>query len=225
MIYVTGDTHGVQSRFETFGQFDGRSWNEDDYLIVCGDFGYLFRNNAAENAFLDRLENLPYQILFVDGNHENFPAIYSYPVEEWKGGAVHRIRKNIRHLMRGEIFEIDGKTFFAMGGAYSVDRAIREKNVSFWEEEIPSPADYKRAIENLEKCGKRVDYILTHTAPREVILRMGYSFDLHDAELTGFLEWVMYEVSFRRWFFGHWHTDREVYDRMRAISLDVEPIG
>lgn len=34
---------------------------------------------------------------------------------------VHKVRDSILHLMRGEVFEIEGKTIFAFGGARSHD--------------------------------------------------------------------------------------------------------
>jgi hypothetical protein len=40
-------------------------------------------------------------------------------------------------------------------------------------------------------------------------------------ELTGFLEWVMYEVKFKKWFFGHWHTDKLITEKFHAVFLDV----
>ena len=39
------------------------------------------------------------------------------PVAEWHGGKVHRIRPHVLHLMRGQIFELEGCRFFTMGGA------------------------------------------------------------------------------------------------------------
>ena len=117
MIRVAGDTHGDPVRFIENNMGDNE-WTSDDYLIVCGDFGFIFRNNEAEREFLDYLETKPYTICFCDGNHENFPAIFSYPKEKWNGGYVHRIRKNVLHLMRGQVFEIDGRKVFTMGGAY-----------------------------------------------------------------------------------------------------------
>ena len=52
-----------------------------------------------------------------------------------------------------------------------------------------------------------MDYVLSHAAPREIIRRMGHSPGDHDLELTGFLEWVMYQTEYKAWFFGHWHSD------------------
>lgn len=227
MIYITGDTHGQSSRFKWYFDIDADSEiNQADSFIVCGDFGYLFRDDFVDNAFLDLLEQeSKCNILFIDGNHENFKALYSYPVEEWNGGKVHRIRKNIFHLMRGQVFIIDGLRVFTMGGAYSIDRYMRKKDVSFWEEEIPNDDEYKEAVLNLYKNNKEVDIIITHTAPREIIRQMNYFPDRHDEELTGFLEWVMHEVDFKRWYFGHWHHDMEVNGKCRALYFDCVKIG
>ena len=54
-------------------------WTKDDYLIVCGDFGYIFEDSLSEHRFLDFLETKPYTVCFCDGNHENFTRIYEYP--------------------------------------------------------------------------------------------------------------------------------------------------
>lgn len=224
MIYITGDTHGEQARFSPAAMPGEDKWGEDDVLIICGDFGFLFANDARENAFLDKLSEKPYTICFCDGNHENFPAIYAYPQEEWNGGRVHRIRKNIFHLMRGQVFLIEGKKIFTMGGAYSIDKYMRKDGLSWWKEELPTNGEYREATQNLRETENCVDYIITHTAPREMIRRMGKYPDMHDAELTGFLEWIMYEVKFKKWFFGHWHTDEEFDERFRALRFDVETI-
>ena len=83
MLHITGDTHGDRKRFEMFIENGESEWGENDYLIVCGDFGYIFEDSVLERKFLDVLEKKPYTICFCDGNHENFPAIYSYPVAIW----------------------------------------------------------------------------------------------------------------------------------------------
>lgn len=229
MIYVTGDTHGRVTRFAPGSEnfMHDMTWRENDTLIVCGDFGFVFLCDLEEKLYLDYLEKKPYTICFCDGNHENHKKLAEYPVEEWKGGKIHRIRKNIIHLMRGQIYEIEGKRIFSMGGAYSIDRALRQPGYSYWEEELPSQAEYNEAVSNLKRHSFKVDYIVSHTAPREIILHMGFDPDPHDCELTGFLEYVMYETkdSMKKWFFGHWHEDRELYEgRFRALLNDVVKI-
>lgn len=56
---------------------------------------------------------------FVDGNHENFDRLYEYPVEEWHGCKVHKIRSLVIHMMRGQVFEIEGQNIFTFGGPSS----------------------------------------------------------------------------------------------------------
>ena len=225
MIYVTGDTHGDQMRFLD-GHWDA-ALTTNDTLIICGDFGFVFADDYSEKRFLDDLEKRSYSICFVDGNHENFPSIFSYPEETWNGGKVHHIRENIYHLMRGQVFTIENKTIFTMGGAYSIDRYCRRLNESYWEEELPTGDDYKEANMNLEKHHFRVDYILTHTAPDSIIYQMGYhpaTFGA-DAELTGFLEWVKRKATFQHWYFGHWHLDENVAEKFTALLFNTKMLA
>lgn len=221
-ILLTGDTHGERGRFNPNSMSGEFEFGERDVLIVTGDWGYVFLDNFDERKYLDELEGKPYTIAFVDGNHENFPALRAYPEEIWCGGKIHRIRKNIIHLERGQVFNILGRTVFTMGGAYSIDRMMRRRGYSFWDEELPSDEEYKSAAENLRKCGMKVDIIVTHTAPREIVRRMGYESAYEELELEGFLEWIMYEVEFSDWYFGHFHIDRDIDEKFHALLFDVK---
>lgn len=220
MIYVTGDTHG---QFDGFMErFCGYRLNADDTVIICGDFGFIF-SYLQKNDF-EKLEKVPFTILFVDGNHENFPEIYKYTIEEWHGGKIHRIAPNIIHLMRGQLYEIEGKSFFTMGGAYSADRGWRVQNESWWEQELPNSEEYRTAIETLEMCGYKTNYILTHDAPNTVLLRMGIKPNPRGAELTGFLERVLQEAEFDKWFFGHYHSNTSFDEKLFCLYDKVESL-
>ncbi len=69
MIYVTGDMHGEQGRFDDSKL---KKLKRGDYLIVCGDFGFLWDNSVRERAFIKKLSKKKYTTLFIDGTHENF---------------------------------------------------------------------------------------------------------------------------------------------------------
>ena len=220
MIYIIGDRYGEEDGFSE-EKLPGQSlWTADDIVIVTGDFGYVMRgerNNLPEKNKLDTLAHKPYTILFCDGNHEGFDYLEQYPEEIRYGAPVRRIRNNIFWLQRGYIYTIEGKTFFVMGGAYSIDKAFRMRyqeicGEKIWfEKELPSPEEYRRAIQNLEASNNKVDYIITHTAPRSIIPRIIHSYpDDHDRELTGFFDWIYCETSFKAWFCGHFHEDCEV---------------
>lgn len=124
MIFITGDTHGDVSRFFKVHFKIQEELSKKDYVIILGDFGLIWDytgENAHEHYELDELNDRSFTTVFIDGNHENFTRLNNYPVIEWNGGKVHQIRDSIFHLMRGEVFNIDGSSFFAFGGAHSHD--------------------------------------------------------------------------------------------------------
>ena len=79
MVYITGDMHG---EFERFKEKNYASSKKEDTLIICGDFGFIWNGSKREQNTLKKIASLPYQIAFVDGCHENFDLLLSYPVEE-----------------------------------------------------------------------------------------------------------------------------------------------
>lgn len=69
---------------------------------------------------LDLIKRGNYITCFIDGNHENHYALETYPREKWRGGMVHVIRRDssgnpkIVHLIRGEVYGINGKRIFVL---------------------------------------------------------------------------------------------------------------
>lgn len=222
MIYITGDTHGYYHEF--MDRIKPLQLTAEDTVIVTGDFGFIHNTQKHADA-VKKLLCEDFTICFVDGNHENFDLLETFPTEEWNGGKVHRIGENIIHLMRGQLYTIEEKTFFTMGGAYSIDKAARTEGISWWKQELPTPEDYHTASDTLKKCGYKADYVLTHTVPDSIIHRMGIAPDPHDAELTGFLEWVSRELDFKEWYAGHFHENAVYADRFHVLYEDVVKIG
>lgn len=234
MIYVTGDTHRNFSRFSP-GRFpEMRAMTKADTIIICGDCGVLWYGGRRDEIQLALLEDLPFTIAFVDRNHESFTALSKYPVEEWNGGKVQFLRPHVIHLMRGQIFTLEGRTFFTMGGASSHDvedgildpaadgyherllrlliegkRQYRILSQSWWPEELPSEEEYAEARRNLDAYGWTVDYIITHSPPSGLAERLGRPRD----ELTDFLEEIRQAGSYRRWMFGHCHRDQAIDEK------------
>lgn len=221
-LLVTGDTHGDQARWI----YIERWLQNGDILFQLGDFGYLFESNGNEELFLndiqDSLEAKDAYFVFVDGNHENHAVLNSLPVETWYGARVHRLRSRIIHLLRGEVLNIRGKKIFGFGGAFSIDRAYRKLNRSYWYEELPGDDDYKNANENLERYGFQVDYILTHTCPLSTAyLLNGTHNATEEIPLQNYLEYVRERTKYSEWFFGHWHIDRRLLRKQSAVFYDI----
>lgn len=74
MIYVTGDCHNDFGRFTR----KRRIKFEDADYVICGDFGLLWNKSRTFDYNLKWLSNLPFIILWVQGNHENYDMI---PIE------------------------------------------------------------------------------------------------------------------------------------------------
>lgn len=232
MIFATGDTHGDFRRFGAKCFYEQKEMTQDDYVIICGDFGGLWNDSAEEQHDLNWLEKKPFTVLWVDGNHENFTMLSQYPVEEWHGGKVHRIRPNVIHLMRGQLYTIDGYTFFTMGGGRSHDvqdgildpadpqfeydlywkskrfEMFRIKGVSWWPEELPDEDEYEVAIKTLEQANWEVDYVITHSAPSSIVAEINQRYETD--QLTDFLEEVRRKLKFHYWLFGHYHDNRNI---------------
>lgn len=235
MIYVRGDTHGLLNEFTEEKMPGISSITADDILLIAGDFGFVMygeENDENEKQNLDAISQFPFTILFIDGNHEGYPHLNQYPLEIHFGAPVRRLRSNIFWLQRGYIYTIENLTFFVMGGAYSMDKARRlayqeQHGIPIWfKEELPSPEEYKRAAVALAEQNYAVDYILTHTAPASIIPRLiGTYPDTHDRELTGFLDWIYHDITFKRWYFGHFHEDRDINEKITACFRQIHTVN
>ena len=173
------------------------------------------------------------------------------PKEAWHGGEIQRVRTSVIHLMRGQIYSIQGKTFFTMGGASSHDTSggilepddpefrrkrrrlessgalYRVNHRSWWAAELPSEEEYQTAQANLERHGWAVEYIITHCCPTSVLDAIGRGMFQSDP-LTDFLEEVAQRCRFRHWFFWHYHMDGHmgeqfIYLYQELLQIDADP--
>ena len=214
-IYVTGDVHGLHSiqKFEDFFDIQyaaGKRFTKDDYVIVCGDMGCVFFGGEYDAKVQSIYELFPWTTLFIDGNHENFELLNKYPVEEWHGGKVHKINDSLIHLMRGQVFEIDGRTFYTMGGANSVDKIYRTENVSWWADEMVSCKESGEGLDNIEAHNCQVDYVLTHAAPMSFVNKLGQFYKEYPMERYLEVFRIEMKLKYKTWFFGHYHIDQTI---------------
>lgn len=243
-VFVTGDIHGNPVRLskDSFYEQKDFSGNKDENIvIILGDFGLVWNRDGEskqEKYWLDWLNQKPFTTIFVDGNHECFPRIYSYPIKEWRGGKVHEIRSNVLHLMRGEVFTIEDKKFFAFGGASSHDiqdgildyydedwreeaknlnkqgkYMYRIKGLSWWEQELPTESEMQHGYDVLEENNNTVDFILSHSPATSELCLMGGQ-DLYETDvLTDYLDEVKARVDYKKHFFGHMHVNQAINDK------------
>lgn len=212
---------GINKIVKFFNEHEGE-YTSEDYLIICGDVGVCGFYASEEVETRRVFRNLPVTTLFIDGNHENFEQLNSYGIDIWNGGKVHFIESGIIHLMRGQVFEIDVTRFFTFGGAYSIDKMYRTEGVSWFPEEIPNRMEYEEGWHNLEKVDFQVDYILTHSGPREVVAAMGYGEMSDDeVELRQYLQRVADNTALQHGISGIFTEDTEVEDMFYCLYDDI----
>lgn len=243
MVYVTGDCHGDFRRFSTSIFPEQKEMTRNDFVIILGDFGGIWSNSKEEKYWLDWLNDKPFTTLFVDGNHENFNMLYTFPVIDFHGGKAHKIRDNIYHLMRGYVFDICDKKFFAFGGASSHDiqdgildpddfvdmddfrdtyrrwqkygKMFRVRGVSWWDQEMPSDEEIERGRQSLKAVNNEVDFVISHCAPQEVASLIGFT---DRDKLTWYFNELLWDgLKFTKWLFGHYHTNKQIIGKFICL--------
>lgn len=201
MVYFISDLH-ANIDFEGLNEYLQKC-SDDDLLILLGDtFLYLEETENKSGEFTEKFLAIEKNIAIVDGNHENFEYLDNLPKEEWNGGVVGRLTKNIVHLRRGNVYTIDGEKYFAFGGC------------------AVTSDDIHNAHKNLKFHNYNVDYILTHKYENNL-----FSDDRSNELKIQFSEFIDQNVNFKKWFSGHWHKNVEidekhiiVYDKLIAVS-------
>ena len=250
MVFVTGDCHAEFNKFSTKNFPEQKGMTHDDIVIVCGDFG-LWHDDETERYWLKWLNRKNFTTVFVDGNHENFDRLYSdeFPIVDFHGGKAHKIRENIYHLMRGYVFEFDGKKFFCFGGANSHDirdgildrddfdsneefmatvrdwdrrwKMFRINHLSWWKQELPTQEELDFGLQTLIQNGNKVDYIISHCCPQEIASSCGFR---EPDVLTQWFNMVAHTVQFDRWYFGHYHNNRQIMSKFIMLYEKIERV-
>ena len=104
-----------------------------------------------------------------------------------------------------------------------MDKAYRTEHISWWQQEMPSNEEMERAVCALEQNNWTVDYVVTHCAPRSIqtLLASWYEND----PMVSFLERIRQDLHFKRWYFGHYHVDKQLNDQFVALYNRVIPIS
>ena len=220
MIYVSGDTHGDLTRFL---RGDFRRLGKHDTLIVLGDFGFFWDDGKAEQAARKWLEKRPYQLLFLDGCHENYDLLRAYAPVERFGGQVCPVGGNLYYVPRGQVLELEGKKLLCFGGGQSEDRFERTAGENWWPEELPSDAEMEACRARLAAAGNRVDFILTHDAGEKLMDFAGVK-QADISPLNEFFDSLLGTVSYDQWLFGRYHRDLKISAKTRCVFQDLVPL-
>lgn len=220
MVCITGDTHGDYNRFR---QPKLKNLKKGDTLIVCGDFGFIWKDTKEEQKIIKKLGKKKYNVCFIDGTHENFGLLNNYKISEWNGGKARNICGNLYHLMRGQIFTIDGMKIFTMGGGESPDIDIRFENNTWSRLEIPNREELLEGAQSLEDAGCTVDIIITHEPPLKIkgFLKLKDKEAVRVTGLNTYFEELSSSCEFKRWFFGSMHMDKHISSSHIAVFQHI----
>lgn len=143
--------------------------------------------------------------------------------------------------MCGQIFQLCGKKFFVFGGAKSHDtdagildpeapdfkkkldkewRTYRVNHISWWKEEMASEEKMEEGLRNLSRYNNEVDFIISHccaTSTQVQFVDKTFSAD----SMTDYLELVKQWVNFKKWFFGHYHENKNIDSKEILINEQI----
>ena len=214
MIYVTGDTHGD---YDSLIKRGVNKLKKGDKLIITGDFGFIWDGSEKEQKNLSKLSKKKFDILFVEGAHENRELLEKYAEADLYLGKAIKIAHNIYCLKRGEIYKIDGKTVLAIGGGMppmSDDPADTGST--------PTDDELRYAVDNIQALGRKVDLIITHEAPASVKKLIDRTAQINDLNI--FLDTVMHNTRYGHWYFGNLHSDRDISDKLTCVFEELYKI-
>lgn len=227
-IFLTGDAHGEVNKITTLvSKIDNPT--KDDILIILGDFGMIWNSESLSISKLISLGELPITIAFLDGNHENFPLIEQFenPIR-WNCGWAGGLPGNIIHLYRGEIYEIGNKKIGVCGGADSYDKFRRTEGLNWWSTETITNMDIERFKINLIPYKDKIDLVLSHDAPADIIPAVKLYAGISDrgtiTESQRQLNKIKQLAEFNKWYFGHWHIDKIIDDKFECMYDQMKEI-
>ncbi len=215
MIFITADTHG---ELERLTDKKLKFIKKYDTLIVLGDFGFVWNGDRQQEKNLKKIAKLPFKVLFIDGYNENFAALEQYPDTVYHGARAKEICPGqVYYIKRGQVLEIEDMKLLCFGGA---DDYIDD----VFSDYPPSQADFDTCTSNLEKHGWKVDYVLTHS-PSGNINRFLNMDNFTFGNLFDYLDEISGRLDYRKWYFGFYHKDKYVSNKVQAVYTDVYKLG
>jgi DNA repair exonuclease SbcCD nuclease subunit len=224
MIYVTGDIHGQFNSLLYIlenGDYSGSS------VFIAGDIGLGFHEFDHDLETLGsvekRLKKIDVHFYLVRGNHD----IPGY----WSRTNKPRALNNFPHIhfvVDYKVVELEGHKIACVGGATSVDRYQRTRNIDWWEQECVIDYKYLTKI-------KGIDTVITHAAPifcppgDHDIKKVSYDILCRSREDREILKRLYFdliqETKVTNWFYGHYHKKYETWmsnDIANYSSLDIK---
>ena len=185
-----------------------------DLIIACGDLHKVYLE------FLTTMASCP--VLYVRGNHDD-PFYFSNRII---------FDERFRAVEDYSVLTACGHRILCVGGAVSIDRALRTAGQDWWTDE--APVFSAEAVDSLAVNNIYIDTVVTHTAPSfceftlpagsvnsEDLLRDMQQERLTMDRLLGAL--LRDHHPLRRWYYGHFHQSWNAdIDGIRYTMLGIK---
>jgi hypothetical protein len=193
---IVGDIHGQFNEYSFYDLEIGRTRHAGDPAppmrsVQVGDFGIGFAAEYWHGMVNDWMEKNP-EHRFIRGNHDD-PA---------------QCKKMRNYIADGTV---EGDVMY-IGGAWSIDHAMRIEGRDWWRDEELSVMEFDRIAKIYEETKPRV--MITHDCPTMVALDMfvkeglGLGPHLIKTRTSEYLQFMFDMHQPELWFFGHWHVTR-----------------
>ena len=221
-VYVTGDTHGNAASFKA--RLSLYNFNEDDYVIICGDFGAEYGGQVF-SSIKKVCKKYPCTFIILRGNHDTRYWRDHEGQEGWQtiqNGhfLVQNKYPNIWYVRdEGDILLIEDKLILFIPGAWSIDGIYRKMNHKIFElEEKLTQNEFDNLSFLLDEFDNQVDYIIGHTYPIGVEDKLKYLFlegytGIIDKFMENNIQDLLDKTQFKKYIFGHMHDDKILDDK------------
>ena len=227
-ILLSGDFHAnavgelsILTKKSLLAKYGVKKYKTINYHIILGDGGFLWPGNGRADEENNRVfSQRPFPVLCVIGNHEPMLGMTLPEADIGIGETVYLVNKDpfVAYLKRGRVYLIDGIKFLVMGGALSIDQEFRIPGRSWWKKEYWSAEETSELFKLLASDGD-FDYVLAHTGPDSVNLKLFCGFFSNSAKFTDEVailnDTADSRINCKGWFCGHWHHDRIYTDDER----------
>ena len=245
-IFITGDIHGNPgSAISRIYQIDNPT--EEDKIIVCGDAGLEYGGIiSADTKYI--MSTFPGEWIIMRGNHDNrywrnhteisetYSSYIARPQDGWIIENNYLIEKqyyNIKYVKDGGgLYHIDSYNFLFIPGAYSVDKYYRlNRNLPYEKEERLNWLEKEFLFTLAEEEFHKIDFVIGHTFPLKMekyyqdLFLSGLNESSIDKSMEQFLNIIMDTIekhqSFKQYFGGHFHADRQLTEKYTMLYRDV----
>ena len=235
-VFITGDPHGDFNHIAEFCEKNNTT--TDDVMIILGDAGINYYLDSRDYNLKTQLSKLPITFFCIHGNHEERPE----NISTYRLGLKHRIINgavwvepefpNILFAHDNFTYGINGKSYYVLGGAYSVDKYYRiargykwyesEQNfnlMEFIEKGLDNNDDFIEQLNSFDNLT-----ILTHTCPYKYVPTEAFLPFIDQSTVDNSMEYLLNKVEgkikYGNWYIGHWHINKNV-DNIHFLFHDI----